>query len=217
VNRIVEPEILDELVPTDPDAVRSRRDLCMINSLMGGQKWIAKQIQQIQEVCKLAKMGKVTRIVELGAGDGMLSQQLKGLFPDCEVVAVDLISRPESVRGDVVWEKVNVMEYGGFDENTVVVANLFIHHLQEDELRLLGGRLSSVRAVVLAEPHRKASAIFMGRMIFPIINHVTRHDMITSIRAGFIKGEVSVLLGEGFEWRESTGLLGGIRMMGVRR
>ena len=207
----MEPEILDELIPTDPDAVRSRRDLRMINSLMGGEKWIVERVHQ------LMKQGNVNRIVDLGAGDGALSQQLKSLFPDCEVVAVDLISRPESVRVDVVWEKVNVMEYDGFDEDTIVVANLFVHHLQEDELRLLGERLSSVLAVVLAEPHRRAAAIFMGRMIFPIINHVTRHDMITSIRAGFIKGEIAGLLGDGFEWTESTGLLGGIRMKGVRR
>jgi len=210
----VEPEILDELMPADPAAVRSRRDLRMINSLMGGQKWIAKQILELLE---LAKTSNISRIVELGAGDGELSNQLKSLFPGCEVVAVDLISRPESVRLDVVWKKVNVMEYDGFDEDTIVVANLFIHHLQEDELRLLGKQLSSVRAVILAEPHRRASAIFMGRMIFPIINHVTRHDMITSIRAGFIKGEIARSLGDGFEWMESTGLLGGIRMMGVRR
>jgi len=180
----------------------------MINSLMGGQRWIIGQLQ---------KMGGIRRIIELGAGDGELSQQLKAHFPESEVVAVDLISRPESVPEDVLWYKGDVMDYEGFDQDTVIVANLFIHHLQEKELQLLGKKMSGARAIILAEPHRVKSALFMGRMIFPIINHVTRHDMMTSIRAGFSKGELEGLLGVGFEWKEMIGLLGGIRMIGVKR
>lgn len=207
MNRIVEPEILDELMPDDPAALRSRKDLRMINSLMGGQRWIVRQLRNL---------GKVRRIVELGAGDGELSQQLKACFPDSEVVSVDLISKPSTVPEEVIWHEGNVLDYGGFDQDTIVVANLFIHHLQEHELKLLGEQLADVRAVILAEPHRVKSALFMGRLIFPIINHVTRHDMMTSIRAGFIQGELGPVLGTGFQWDESIGLLGGIRMIGVK-
>ena len=40
--------------------------------------------------------------------------------------------------------------------------------------------------------------------------------MITSIRAGFVRGGMGELFGEGFRWQEKIGLLGGIRMTGGR-
>jgi len=199
------PEILDGLDPDDPDAVRSRRDLTMINRLMGGQAWLFKEV---------SKLDGVRRVVELGAGDGMLCNQLKSIMPNCEVVAIDLIPKPQDVRDDVVWEQMNVLDYEGFDSGTVVIANLFIHHLQNDELRVLGSRLNRVHTILFTEPHRTTSALWMGRCLFPIVNYVTRHDMMTSIRAGFVRGEMEELFGEGFHWREKIGVLGGIRMKG---
>ncbi|MBK1855713.1 hypothetical protein JO972_12140 [Verrucomicrobiaceae bacterium 5K15] len=207
MKRIVEPEILDELPADDPAAVRSRRDLRMINALMGGPRWIVRQLEGL---------GDIERIVELGAGEGELSQQLKRSFPDSEVVAVDLIGKPDAVSAEVLWHQGNVLDYHGFDEYTVVVANLFIHHLKADALKLLGNRLADARAVILAEPHRVSSSLILGRTIFPLINHVTRHDMMTSIRAGFVPGEIPELFGGGFQWSESFSRLGGIRTMGVK-
>jgi 2-polyprenyl-3-methyl-5-hydroxy-6-metoxy-1,4-benzoquinol methylase len=208
VKRIVEPEILDDLDPADPDAVRSRRDLRMINSLMGGQAWVVKQVCGLQDV---------QRIVELGAGDGKLCRKMKSRLPDCEVVAVDLIAKPDGVRDDVTWQTSNVLEYDEFDSDTVVVANLFMHHLEDHELHVLAARLKEVHAVVFAEPHRKISALCLGRCLFPLVNHVTRHDMIASIKAGFTRGEMAGAFGSNFRCHEKVGLLGGIRMMGVRK
>mgnify|MGYP006073440347 CR=1 FL=1 len=207
MNRVVIPEILDSLDPSNPDAIRSRRDLTMINRLMGGQAWLAKEVGQLDGV---------HRVVELGAGDGMLCNQLKSMRPNCEVIAIDLIPKPAGVRDDVVWEQMNVLDYEGFDSGTVVIANLFIHHLQKDELRILGSKLKLAKMLLFTEPHRTALALCMGRCLFPIVNYVTRHDMITSIRAGFVRGEMGELFGEGFRWQEKIGLLGGIRMTGGR-
>lgn len=207
MRRTVEPEILDELAPDDPAAVRSRRDLRLINWLMGGEKWITRQV---------LKLGEVKKIIELGAGTGRLSGALKEELPDCEVVALDRMPRPEQVRDDVVWESVNVMDYGGFDDGCVVVANLFVHHLRAPELEALGEKLKRARAVVFAEPNRIKSSLRMGRLLFPFINYVTRADMITSIKAGFILGEMESLLGPGFKWSEDEGVFGGLRMMGER-
>ena len=207
MNRIVEHEILDDLDPADPDAVRSRRDLRLINFLMSGQAWIVRQICGLQDV---------QRIVELGAGDGKLCQQIKSRLPHCEVVAVDRMAKPNHVRADITWETSCVLEYDGFDAETVVVANLFIHHLEDRELRVLAARLKQVRALIFAEPHRNNSALCLGRCLFPFVNHVTRHDMITSIKAGFTRGEIAEAFDSNLRWHEKIGLLGGIRMMGVR-
>lgn len=207
VIRVVEPEILDDIDPSDPDAVRSRRDLRMINRLMGGPAWI------IKKVCGL---GDVQRVVELGAGDGLMCNRMKVALPDCQVTAVDFITKPSSVRDDIDWQQANVLDYDGYDRDTIVVANLFIHHLEALELKRMGEKLRHVRAIVFAEPHRKPSSVFMGRILFPVVNHVTRHDMMTSIRAGFVSGEMIGLLDSGHRWSEEVGLLGGIRVMGVK-
>lgn len=208
VQRTVEPEILDNLDPNDPEAVQSRRDLRLINYLMGGQAWIARQIQTLPNV---------QRIVELGAGDGKMSNHLKSLLPNCEVVAVDLISKPDNVRADVIWQTADVLQYDQYCSKTVVIANLFIHHLEDHALHQLASRLNEVPAVLFAEPHRTTSARYLGRCLFPLINRVTRHDMITSIKAGFSRGEMADIFGSGFTCCEKIGLLGGIRMIGVKR
>ena len=64
MERVVEPEILDELSGDDPRALRSRRDLRLINFLMGNERWILKQVRSADSM------------VELGAGDGSLTRKL---------------------------------------------------------------------------------------------------------------------------------------------
>ena len=207
MNRIVQPEILDGLSPDDPAAIGSRRDLRAINKFMRGQSWILDQ---------LSSMNDVSKVVELGAGGGDLSNMIKQRLGSCEVVALDLIERPNSVIENVSWESVSVLDYDGYSKDSVVVANLFIHHLESDELRLLGEKLQNVRAVLFAEPYRSRVALWLGRSILPFVNYVTRYDMIVSIKAGFIPGEIEGLLGADFQWQESQGLFGGIRMKGSR-
>lgn len=208
MRRIVEPEILDDLDPANPDAVRSRRDLRLINRFMQGQGWIVK---------KVLAMPNVSKVVELGAGDGALSNRLKSRMPECEVVAIDVIGRPETARPDIDWQQLDVMDYAGFDAGTVVVANLFMHHFTDEELGQLGEKFRHVRSLVFAEPHRVSSALWLGRLIFPVVNHVTRNDMMVSIRAGFVRGEMGKLFFADFDWREVVGMFGGLRMFGMRR
>ncbi len=207
MSRIVEPEILDGLSPEDPAAIRSRRDLRLINKLMGGQEWILKQ---------LAEMTDVTRVVELGAGDGALSIRIKDQLPECDVVALDLVPRPDSVRKDIQWVSSSVLDYHGYDAQSIIVANLFIHHLQEEELRLLGEILKDVKCVLFAEPYRGDVALWMSKAMIPFVNHVTQHDMVVSIRAGFCQGEIDGLLGTNHRWDEQRSLFGGIRMKGLK-
>jgi hypothetical protein len=64
MNRIIEPELLDELPPDDPLAVGSRRDLCRVNAWMRHHAIMAGALQ-----------GRLNgpapkQITELGAGDG---------------------------------------------------------------------------------------------------------------------------------------------------
>ena len=64
MNRIVQPELLDELPPDDPRAVRSRRDLRRINAWMRNHAIMARALQT-------GWNGHAPKqITELGAGDG---------------------------------------------------------------------------------------------------------------------------------------------------
>ena len=56
VKRQIVPEILDSLSGDDPGALRSRRDLRLINFLMGNERWILKQ-------------NHYGGMIELGAGE----------------------------------------------------------------------------------------------------------------------------------------------------
>jgi len=142
---------------------------------------------------------------------------IKARFPDAQAIGLDLIDRPSSVRDDVEWISANVMdELSVFDEDTVVVGNLFLHHLQDDQLRVLGERLSNVSAYLFSEPFRAKLPQVMGLTIFPLVNDVTKHDMMVSIRAGFTIDELPKLLGGKYLWSETKGLCGGLRTKGVK-
>jgi hypothetical protein len=74
-----------------------------------------------------------------------------------------------------------------------VVANLFLHHLTDADLRRLFA-LAAARAplFVACEPRRSRLALAGSRLMWFIgANDVTRHDAVISVRAGFSGGELS--------------------------
>ena len=186
MKREVGAEILDSLPADDPHAIRSRRDLRMINSLMGNERWIVRQ-----------KMDG--DLIELGAGAGTLTTRLARSH---EVTGLDFQECPEGLN--LPW----------------VAGDLFeTLHFDDDGLEHLGGMLRERKKLVAVEPWRSRFALAEGALLFPLVNGVTRHDMMASIRAGFRKGELEALLklGADWEWREEVSLLGGIRVLAWRR
>ena len=211
MQRHLTPEILDSLAPDDPRAVRSRRDLQCINALMRGHHWI------LRELTALDRQDSLQKIVEIGAGTGELTNQLASAFPQAQVCGVDLISAPPSLHPQAQWHQGDLFGYKGYDKGVVVVANLFIHHLSHEALEQLAELLGDVRAIIFAEPHRSAVAKAMGYVMYPFVNEVTKHDMIVSIEAGFVRGELERYFGDAFSIEESLGLCGGLRTKGMRR
>jgi hypothetical protein len=208
--RRVESEILDSLPADDPAGLRSRRDLRMINALMGNFRWI--------EQC-LESRPKSAPVWELGAGEGCLLGRLAQ--HGHEGTGVDLAPRPSDLpeaagwlQGDVFSELGDVGALGG-----AVVASLFLHHFEEESLGRLGKLLSGCEFLAFAEPLRSSLALAEGYALFPLVNAVTRHDMMVSIRAGFRRGELPNLLGldDSWEVKEETTLLGAYRMQASKR
>lgn len=214
--RVVVPEILDALPHDDPDAIASRHDLRRVNAVMGNPRWILCQVRAHPDI---ARRG----ITEIGAGDGRLAARLAAAFPESRVTAIDLAPAPaEVLPPNLDWRQADLMEESaGHPSGGLLVACLILHHFETPVIEELGRHfLSRFDALALVEPDRRQLAHALGRLAWPLINRVTRHDMHVSIDAGFAKGELSGLLGlDDVTWRveESRTLTGARRLFARKR
>jgi 2-polyprenyl-3-methyl-5-hydroxy-6-metoxy-1,4-benzoquinol methylase len=204
MNRIVEPELLDELPPTDPRAIRSRRDLRRVNAWMRNHAIMAKALMDNFR-------GTSKQITELGAGDGhfLLRVAEKLNWPDTNAVLLDrqsIVAAETHARFSKLGWHVDSMTADVFDWNgdaEIVVANLFLHHFDDARLAQLLKRISE-RAIlfVAVEPHRFAFPYLCSQLLWLIgCNAITRHDAAISIRAGFLGSEISTLWPDRKNWR----------------
>lgn len=186
-NRIVEPEILDHLPHGDPAARRSRLDLRRINFLMGNERWILRVLEHSTGT-------EAVRVCELGAGDGGLAMKIRQRFTHIRMSACDLAPRPAGLDAAIDWRRGDVFQQAP-PPGGVLVANLFLHHFEGDGLKRLGKLCEGYDVLLFNEPDRSRVAACLGTVLHPFVNHVTRHDMLVSIRAGFRRGEMTRLLG----------------------
>ena len=217
MRRLVEPELLDGLPATNPQAAGSRADLRRLNFIMGhaGILWRAIRPHSIAKPV----LNRSLRVVELGAGDGSLALELarrwsaQGVKGELMLIDRQNLLSAETIRAfsRLHWS-VRVMESDVFtwlDATAVSVdvmfANLFLHHFEADRLgtllRLVASRTS---LFVACEPRRAMLALTASRLLGLIgCNAVTRHDAVVSVRAGFASDELSRLWPDAANWRLS--------------
>jgi hypothetical protein len=198
--RRVTHEILDELPPDDPRAIRSRADLRRINRVMGAQSLLARALTT-------AGAGASMRIVELGAGDGSLALRIARSrarhWPGVELTLLDRTPSvaPETLAAiravgwsvDVVAADVLDWLRDSSAHGGIAFANLFIHHFEGDRLAgLLAGLAERFRAFACCEPRRSLVSLAGSHLLGLIgCNDVTRHDGVVSVNAGFRDNELS--------------------------
>jgi SAM-dependent methyltransferase len=201
-SRIVLPELLDELPPSDPRASRSRRDLQRVHRAMGSLSILSRAIRRL----RLAS--PPTRILELGAGDGsLLLRFAQAQKFELRGVALTLLDRHDLVsagtrtayerlgweltvlRGDALSWAVE-RPSARFD---LCVTSLFLHHFDTGELHhLMAAIAANADAFVACEPRRNAAAWIGSRLIGALgVNGVTRADAVKSVAAGFTRQELS--------------------------
>lgn len=177
-SRILVPELLDELPPDDPRAIRSREDLRRINGLMRGPRTMARLLSNAQ----------LGRILEIGAGDGhsmlevarRLGGTVEATLLDQQAIVPEGLTRAFADRGWTLRTvQADAFDYlrGGirFD---AIVANLFLHHFEDDRLaELLSLASERCDVFVACEPRRSALGL-VGCGMMPLVgfNDVTRHD-----------------------------------------
>jgi 2-polyprenyl-3-methyl-5-hydroxy-6-metoxy-1,4-benzoquinol methylase len=217
--RRVEPEWLDTLPAADPAAIRSRRDLERLNVLM-------RQTASLIRILRAhGAHGWMRRIVDLGGGDGTLLGRLAGqLATGGRPVSGVLVDRQPLVAAatreklrSLGWD-LEVAAADVFDwlertparEDTVVLANLFLHHFADDALGVLLARIAAqTKLFVASDPRRSRFTLTASRLIgFIGGNAVTRHDGVISVRAGFTGRELTALWPASGGWRIEEGSTG---------
>lgn len=194
--RQLQPELLDELPATAPEAIHSRGDLRRVNWLMGNAGWLARLARRL----KLSTPGSLT---ELACGDGQLLVRLLEQLDWCPrkitlvdrqpVVAADTLERLKARGGEVAVVADDVFQWLAADstpKTDIIVTNLFLHHFTTEPLqKLLRLVAAKTDALLACEPRRCPLALNSTRLLGLIgCNHVTRHDAEISVRAGF-KGD----------------------------
>lgn len=213
MSRTLQPELLDSLPPDHPDAVHNRRDLQVINRVMGNHPWFARTLPP------LLRPGET--ILELGAGTGELGLRLarRGMAVD----GLDLWPRPAEWPRARAWHTHDLRTFAGYGAYPVVIGNLIFHQFSDEELAVLGAKLRRHARVILAcEPARRRLSQTCYKLLGPLIgaNHVSLHDGHVSIAAGFCGDELPRALGlDPAHWqcRCRTTALGAYRMIAIRQ
>ncbi len=205
--RTVRAEILDELAPADARAIRSRRDLRRVNRMMGSCGILSRAVRHAL-ASSSAHKGRL-RILELGAGDGSLAlriaKRLATALPAAELTLLDRQALIGNATGTAFahlgWTlrplTVDALEWARaptrpqrFGRWDVILANLFLHHFEENALReLLFAVAQRCEAFIACEPRRSVPAILGSRLLPALaVSRDTLYDAIVSVYAGF-RGE----------------------------
>lgn len=204
-SRVLEPEWLDSLPVSDPGAIRSREDLVRLDGVMGNSRWIFKNLP-----------GKPRSAIELGAGDGRLARRLAPTLNS--YTALDLAPRPAALPDSISWKEGDFFQTLQETPSDLVLGSLILHHFSNQQLASLGASLKDRKNLLFVEPLRTWETLVAAGCALPFVGAVTRHDMLISIRSGFLPGEISVALGLGPEWQisETPSLARSLRFMAWR-
>jgi hypothetical protein len=211
LERVIKPEILDNLSPDDPRAIRSRQDLCVIDAILGNSRWITAQLQSRAE----SRSG----IVEIGAGSGALCNHLHKRLPDTPITGLDFVSRPPTLAHGIQWKNGDFFDTLPGLHGGACIGSLILHHFAAGVLREIGRRIAHFPLLVFCEPLRSPLPLAISNFILPLVSEVTQHDMPASICAGFQKGELPFLLGlDPQKWhvQESSTWRGSLRLLAWR-
>ena len=213
VQRRLEPELLDSLPPDHPDALLSRRELRVINRVMGNARWFRSVLA--------SRVRPGERVLELGSGAGELAAYLRPVSPLFD--GIDRVPRPTTWPADARWHQADINVFTGWNDYPVVIGNLILHHFDDTALRALGNVISPhARLLVFSETTRQRFNQRFWNVVAPLCgaNRVTQHDGSVSIAAGFCGEELPHLLGldpSVWRWHITSTWLGAYRLIAERR
>ena len=209
--RTLHPELVDDLPPDHPAAIQTRRDLRLLNALMGHSLIITGALRQV------FPNRPPSRLLEIGAGDGELllrvARRLARKWYDVDVVFVDLQNLltnqtkadfaalnwgARAVEADI-FQWLNDSKAEKID---AILGNLILHHFTDAQLtRLFSAAAKQARSFIAVEPRRSKWPLFWTQLLSLIgCGPVTCHDAPISVRAGFTGRELSALWPQDGTW-----------------
>ena len=193
----------------DPRAVRCRRDLRLMNRIMG-------HARLIENALRAHVPAERPRVAELGGGDGTLMLRVAGDMTERGGAELTLVDRQPIVNAETKalyaernWQVIvcatDVFDWLA-DEHAsynAIVANLFLHHFERPQLaKLLALAALRTPLFVACEPRRARFPLFGSQLVGLLgCNDVTRHDAVLSVRAGFRDNELSELWPADERWQ----------------
>ena len=214
MRRIVLPELLDSLPESSPESIANRRNLLLINGLMGNFRWLRRALLQ--------RLRAEDVVSEWASGDGGFARALHRARLPVRLTGVDVCSQPDNWPADYRWLQKNLLDVEAEDVGSVVLGNFILHQFEDAVLKQLGERLASrARLLIFNETLRSRRALILAYASCWLfrMHPVTKHDAIVSVRAGFRARELSQLLGlSENEWRieVTTTVRGSYRMIAER-
>src|SRR5437667_3550592 len=174
LQRQVAPELLDLLAADDPRAIRCRRDLERANTIMFQHILMARILR------KYAGNDPPRVLVDLGSGDGTLmlrvAQKLASSWRNVHVILLDRLSAvsPETRGGfkalqwtieTVAANALDFFSQSWADRLDIVTANLFLHHLRDEDLQHLLAQVgAATKLFVACELQRTKLVREIGRL-----------------------------------------------------
>ncbi|MFL5259918.1 MAG: methyltransferase domain-containing protein [Hyphomicrobiales bacterium] len=208
LSRVIEPEWLDHLPADHRGALRSRRDLRILNAVMLHDRIVAAELRK-------SVAGGAAEIADIGGGDGefllKIARRLDHRWQGSRVTVVDrhdIVTPATQERFDRLgWRVAQVtMDVFAWLEGQptfdAIVANLFLHHFADAELERLFRAACGVAPLFIAcEPRRTPGPLLASKLVWGLgCNRVTRHDAPASVRAGFAGRELSALWPDDPDW-----------------
>ena len=219
MKRVLTPEWIDLLPADDPRVVRSRRDILRLNRINHSDVLMARLLRRV------AGNQPPQTITDLGSGDGLFMLHVaRRLARHWRGVNVRIVDTQPAVGSETLaafaqlgWPvevvKADVStatDWSRNGERHFYIANLFLHHFTDEQLRGMFRHLAECAGSFVAiEPVRGHAQHFVSRWLWLLgCGAATRHDGPASVQAGFCGQELSALWPSDHEWRLNEGNVG---------
>ena len=217
MTRSVEPEWLDVLPADDPRALRSRRDLRRVNALMANARIVARELRRAAALDRHARgdrrrrrrfrgaprpraaAGRGRRHVHAARPAGHRRARHRGRDRAPRLEGASGPGRRIRLAGERQAPRAtrSSRTCSCITSTRAALAAM---------LALIAAR---TRCFVACEPRRSGVALAGSRLLGLVgCNDVTRHDAVTSVRAGFRDGELSALWPRAGGWELQEGARG---------
>jgi 2-polyprenyl-3-methyl-5-hydroxy-6-metoxy-1,4-benzoquinol methylase len=190
MRRVVIPELLDSDAGTPDEITASLRDLRRINQWFGG---ISSGAALLRRVAQETRVRNLT-VLDVAGGSGYVATEVeKRLRRDGIEVTVTVVDRAAThlradngVAGDALALP---FRDGSFD---VVSSNLFVHHLEPDEVVQFAreGLRVARAAFVLNDLVRAPIHLALVYAGLPLFGRITRHDSVASVKRAYTLDEM---------------------------